>query len=165
MTITKRARQAAAVIAAAITAAAVSIPPAYGDNKRLNDGVVANVYTIQRQAGCHGELRINKQLQLAAEWHSRDVLANRSLDGDVGSDDSTPRDRAAAAGFRGTVAETIAINPALAINGLEVLNMWYANPAYLQIMQNCRYTEMGVWSENALDRTALVATYGDPTPA
>lgn len=135
---------------------------ANADNKRLNDGVVANVYTIQHNAGCTNDVRISPQLQLAAQWHTDDVLANRALDGDIGSDGSTPQDRANAAGYRGNVAETVAINPALAINGLEVINQWYYNPAYLAIMRNCAYTQMGVWSENSLDRSVVVAVYGAP---
>jgi hypothetical protein len=39
----------------------------------LNDGVVANVYTIQHQAGRDTDLKINPQLQLAAEWHTSGV--------------------------------------------------------------------------------------------
>ena len=65
------------------------MPAAHADNKRLNDGVVANVYTVQHQAGCKNDVKINPQLQLAAEWHTRDVLNNRDLDGDIGSDGST----------------------------------------------------------------------------
>ena len=132
------------------------------NNKRLNDGVVANVYTIQHQAGCTNDVKNNPQLQLAARWHTDDVLANHSLDGDVGSDGSTPQERAQAAGFRGTVSETVAINPALAINNLDVLNQWYYDPADFAIMSNCANTAIGVWSENSLDRTVLVAVYGQP---
>jgi len=66
----------------------------------------------------------------------------------------------AAAGFRGSVAETVAINPALAISGIEILQQWYYNPADFAIMQNCSYTTIGVWSENSLDRTVVVAVYG-----
>ncbi|WP_442932006.1 CAP domain-containing protein [Mycobacterium sp. 050134] len=138
------------------------VAPANADNKRLNDGVVANVYTIQHNAGCTNDVRISPPLQLAAQWHTGDVLANRALDGDVGSDGSTPQDRAAAAGYRGSVAETVAINPALAISGLEVINQWYANPGYLAIMRDCAHTQMGVWSENSLDRSVVVAVYGAP---
>src|ERR1700733_1064685 len=87
------------------------------NNKRLNNSVVANVYTIQHQAGCTNDVRINPQLQLAAQWHTRDVLNNRNLDGDVGSDGSAPQDRANAAGFHGQVAETVAINQSIAISG------------------------------------------------
>ncbi len=137
-------------------------PIAKADNKRLNDGVVANVYTVQHSAGCTNDVKINPQLQLAAQWHTDDVLGNRSLDGDVGSDGSTPQQRASAAGYRGGVAETVAINPALAINNIEVINLWYNDPAYLAIMRNCAYTQMGVWSENSLDRSVLVAMYGAP---
>lgn len=79
-------------------------PTAAADNKRLNDGVVANVYTIQHQRGCSNDVKINPQLQLAAEWHAGDVLDNRALDGDAGSDGSTPQSRADAAGFNGIVA-------------------------------------------------------------
>jgi Cysteine-rich secretory protein family len=132
------------------------------NNKRLNDGVVANVYTVQHQAGCTNDVKINPQLQLAAEWHTNDVLNNRNLDGDIGSDGSTPQSRAEAAGYRGKVTETVAINPALAISGVELINQWYYNPAYFAIMSNCANTQMGVWSENSLDRTVVVAVYGQP---
>jgi uncharacterized protein YkwD len=132
------------------------------NNKRLNDGVVANVFTVQHQAGCSGDVRINPQLQLAAQGHVRDVLNNRALDGDIGSDGSTAQDRANAAGYRGRVAETVAINPALAISGVEIINQWYHNPAYHAIMSNCANSQMGVWSENSLDRTVVVAVYGQP---
>ncbi|MGB8502020.1 MAG: CAP domain-containing protein, partial [Mycobacterium sp.] len=77
-------------------------------------------------------------------------------------DGSTVQDRANVAGYDGNVAETVAINPALAISGIEVINQWYYNPAYLAIMQNCAYTQIGVWSENSLDRSVLVAVYGAP---
>jgi hypothetical protein len=132
------------------------------NNKRLNDGVVANVYTVQHQAGCTNDVKINPQLQLAAQWHTRDVLNNRDLDGDIGSDGSTPQSRAEAAGYRGKVTETVAINPALAISGVELINQWYYNPDYFAIMSNCANTQMGVWSENSLDRTVVVAVYGQP---
>ncbi len=135
------------------------------NNKRLNDGVVANVYTIQHQAGCTNDVRISPQLQLAAQWHTLDVLNNRSLDGDIGSDGSAPQQRAEAAGYRGKVAETVAINPALAISGIEILNQWYYDPTDFAIMSNCANTEMGVWSENSLDRTVVVAVYGSPDGA
>jgi uncharacterized protein YkwD len=158
----------AAILAAG---AALTMPAAHADNdnntlvpnnKRLNDGVVANVYTIQHQAGCTNDVSINPRLQLAAQRHTDDVLNNRALDADIGSDGSTPQDRASAAGFHGKVAETVAINPALAIDGMDILNQWYNNPADLAIMQDCTHTLMGVWSENSLDRTVVVAVYGQP---
>ena len=132
------------------------------NNKRLNDGVVANVFTVQHQAGCTNDVRINKQLQLAAQWHTHDVLSNRNLDGDTGSDGSTPQDRANKAGFHGRVAETIAINQSIAISGNDLINRWYYNPAYMAIMSNCANSQMGVWSENSPDRTVVVAVYGQP---
>ena len=61
-----------------------------------------------------------------------------------------------------TNAETVAINPALAISGIEILNQWYYRPDYMAIMSNCANTQIGVWSENSLDRTVVVAVYGQP---
>jgi hypothetical protein len=56
----------------------------------------------------------------------------------------------------------VAINPASAINNLDVLNQWYYNPAYFAIMSDCTNTAIGVWSENSLDRSVVVAVYGRP---
>ncbi len=149
-------------IVAVLSGAIAGMPAAGADNKRLNDGVVANVYTVQHQHGCAGDVTISPQLQLAAEWHANDVLDNRALDGDIGSDGSTPQARADAAGFKGVVAQTVAINPALAINGVEIMNQWYYRPDYLAIMSDCANTRMGVWSVNSLDRSVVVAVYGKP---
>lgn len=154
--------QSSSIVVTIAGVAAFAVPAAHADNKRLNDGVVANVYTVQHQAGCTNDVAINLQLQLAAEWHARDLLSNRSLDGDIGSDGSTPESRSAAAGFHGKVSETVAINPAIAISGMELIKQWYYNPAYYAIMSNCANTQMGVWSENSPDRTVLVALYGQP---
>lgn len=154
-----------------VVGAVLGAPAAHADgdnntlipnNKRLNDAVVANVYTMQHQAGCTNDVRINPQLQLAAQRHTLDVLNNRNLDGDIGSDGSTPQDRANVARYHGKVAETVAINPALAISGIELINQWYYNPADFAIMSNCANNQIGVWSENSLDRTVVVAVYGQP---
>lgn len=152
-----------AAFALAVAVPVVVAPTADADNRRLNESVVVNVYTIQQQNDCETDLTINPQLRLAAEWHTNDVLNNRALDGNIGSDGSTPQDRANAAGFVGTVAETVAINPALAISGIEILNRWYYRPDYMAIMSNCANTEIGVWSANSLDRSVVVAVYGQPT--
>jgi hypothetical protein len=168
-----RACLTASTATALLSVAALVMPAAYADNdndtvipnnKRFNDAVAANVYTLQRQAGCNNDLKLNPQLNLAAQWHTNDVLNNRALDSDIGSDGSTAQDRANAAGFQGTVQETVAINPALAMSGIELMRQWYYNPDYLRIMQNCANTVMGVWSENLIDRTVVVAVYGAPAP-
>jgi uncharacterized protein YkwD len=149
-------------VLAVVAGAVLTAPAAHADNIRLNNSVIANVYTIQHQAGCTNDLRINPQLQLAAQWHTDDVLNNRDLDADVGSDGSTTQDRARAAGYQGTVSETVAINPALAISGIEIMNNWYYRPDYMAIMSNCANTQIGVWSESSLDCTVVVAVYGQP---
>jgi hypothetical protein len=149
----------------------LSTPAAHADgdnntlipnNKRLNDGVLANVFTVQHHAGCINDVRPNPQLQLAAQRHAGDLLNNRALDGDIGSDGSGPQDRANAAGYRGQVAETVAINQSIAISSLDLINRWYSDPADLAIMSNCANSQMGVWSLNSPDRTVVVAVYGQP---
>ena len=60
------ARRALPVVAV-VVAGVAGMPAANADNKRLNDGVVANVYTIQHQAGCTTEIKINPKLRLAAQ--------------------------------------------------------------------------------------------------
>ena len=147
----------------AVFACGAALPAvAHADNTRLNNSVVANVYTIQHQAGCTNDVAVSPQLRLAAEWHANDVLNNRDLDGDLGSDGSTPQTRAQAAGFRGKVFQTVAINRSIAINNLDVLNQWYYDPPTYAIMANCANTVMGVWSENSWDRSVVVAVYGQP---
>lgn len=56
----------------------------------------------------------------------------------------------------------MAINPALAINNVDVINQWYNDPRAFAIMSDCRNTVIGVWSENSLDRSVVVAVYGQP---
>jgi hypothetical protein len=169
MTLRRAARSFAVMIPMVGMVAAMTAPTASADNRRLNDGVVANVYTIQRRAGCGpagpnqsaGGIRINPKLRLAAQWHTDDVLNNRALDGDIGSDGSTVADRARNAGYNGPVAETVAINPALAINGVEILNQWMYRPDYMSIMSDCANVDIGVWSANLVpDRSVVVAVYG-----
>ncbi len=144
--------------------AALAAPAAHADNKRLNSAVVSAVYTLQHQAGCTNDVIRNNALTLTAEWHAEDMINNRSINGDIGSDGSTPQDRANAAGFQGKAAETVAINPAIAISSLELVNQWYYNPDDMAIIRDCANTSIGVWSDNALDRTVVVAVYGQPAP-
>jgi uncharacterized protein YkwD len=171
MTVSTTARHAAALpflggLGAVIVGlhSVVAAPVANADYNRLNNGVAQSVYGVKRQAGCTTDLKMNPALNQAAQWHADDVLNNRSLDGDIGSNGAAPQDRAQAAGYQGVVAETVAIAPALSPNGLEILNGWYNRPDYYAIMANCANTQIGVrTSTNGFDRTVTVAVYGQPT--
>jgi len=152
-------------LAVAVSAmAAFASPVARADNKRLNSAVVSAVYTLQHQAGCTNDIVRDNALTLAAEWHAEDMINNRNINDDTGSDGSSPQDRANAAGFRGRAAETIATNPAIAISSLELVNQWYYNPDDMAIIRDCANTAMGVWSDNSFDRSVVVAVYGQPAP-
>ncbi|OBK22740.1 hypothetical protein A5634_07150 [Mycobacterium asiaticum] len=157
-------RAASVAVILAVTTG-LTIPDANADNKRLNDSVVSGVYTIQHQAGCTNDVVMNNSLYLAAQWHADDMLNNRNINDDIGSDGSTPQDRANAAGFRGRVTEAVAVNPALSISSFELMNQWHGNPDYLAIMRDCANTAIGVWSNNSVDRTVVVAVYGQPDTA
>ncbi|MGV0906682.1 CAP domain-containing protein [Mycobacterium novum] len=137
-------------------------PWVHADNKRLNSSVFANIYTAQRQNGCSTEPRLDSRLVDAARRHTLDVLNTRDVNGDIGSDGSSPQGRARDAGFVGKVAETVAINAAMAINGIEILNQWWHDPRSRATMQDCAHTAIGVWSENSPDRSVVVAVYGQP---
>src|SRR5690606_32509221 len=99
-----------------------------------------NIYTAQKQNGCPTEPKLDGRLVEAARLHTLDVLNNPNLNGDIGSDGSTPQDRASRQGFVGKVSETVAINPALAISGIEILGQWWWDPPRRAIMQDCANT-------------------------
>lgn len=142
----------------------LATPTAHADNKRLNSAVVSAVYTLQHQVGCTNDVIRDNALTLAAEWHAEDMMNNRNINDDTGSDGSSPQDRANAAGFHGKAAETVAINPAIAISSLELVNQWYGNPDDMAVIRNCANSSIGVWSDNSMDRTVVVAVYGQPDP-
>jgi len=153
------------VLGLAATSLLLNPAQALADNQRLNNGVFVNIRTAQKQNGCHADPRIDGRLVEAARVHTLDVLNHREVNGDIGSDGSTAQQRAERLGFAGRVSETLAINPALAISGIEILNRWWYDPLSRATMQDCRNTAIGVWSENSLDRTVVVAVYGEPAPS
>jgi uncharacterized protein YkwD len=165
-------RAASTLAATTVLAGSLSAVPAHADhdnntlgpnNSRLNDSLAQGVYILQHQAGCTNDVNLNPQLNQAAQWHADDLMNNRALDSDIGTDGSTPQDRANASGFPGTVAETVTINPAISISSMELINRLHDDPNSLAIIKDCSHSVMGVWSENSLDRTVVVALYGHPT--
>src|SRR6186997_1452322 len=105
-------RVASSFAATTVLATTTTVPVALADhdnntltpnNSRLNDSLVQGVYILQHRAGCTNDLNLNPQLNQAAQRHADDLMNNRALDGDIGTDGSTPQDRANAAGFPGTV--------------------------------------------------------------
>jgi hypothetical protein len=129
---------------------------------------VANVYTIQKRAGCDGTYGTpNTGIKINPEAAIGRPVAHRRR-----AEQPRPGRRhrlrrvhgrrpARAAGYAGTVEETVAINPALAISGVEILQQWMGRPDYMAIMSDCGNVDIGVWSENLVpDRSVVVAVYG-----
>lgn len=164
MTSTTRAQRSAPFIIAtlSVVAGTVAIPSAHADNSRLNNSVFANIYTAQKQNGCPTDPHLDGRLVDAARIHTLDLLNNHDISGDIGTDGSTTQDRARATGFVGQVTETVAINQSIAINGIDILAQWWWDPLGRAAMQDCGHTAIGVWSENSLDRSVVVAVYGTP---
>jgi uncharacterized protein YkwD len=162
MTMGFGARGALTMALLVLCAGMAATPTANADNQRLNNGVLANVYTMQHQAGCQTNVKGDRRLVEAARRQALDAVNNPDLNGDLGSDGSTPQTRANDAGFVGTVAQTVATNPALAINGIDILGQWYWDPVAKGIIENCANTVIGVWTENSLSRSVTVAVYGQP---
>jgi uncharacterized protein YkwD len=162
MTLGRGARAALTLAVLALSTGLTTAPLAGADNQRLNNGVLANVYTMQHQAGCTTEVKGDRRLVEAAQRQAVDAVNNPDLNGDLGSDGSTPQTRANDAGFVGTVTQTVATNPALAINGIDILGQWYWDPVAKAIIDNCANTVIGVWTENSLSRSVTVAVYGQP---
>ena len=161
--ISRRRRLVALLPIVVVAAGALSVSPvAHADNKRLNSSVFGNIYTAQQLNGCTTEPRLDGRLVDAARRHTLDVLDHDDVNSDIGSDGSTVQDRARDAGFPGRAVETIAVNPALAISGIEILNQWWPDPVSRATMQDCSNTSIGVWSENSMNRTVVVAVYGQP---
>jgi uncharacterized protein YkwD len=157
-----RASRAATLLAALSTLGLSAAPLAGADNSRLNNSVVSNVYTVRYQRGCLPDITVDPALTQAAQRHARDIIAHRELAGDLGSDGSTPQTRSAANGFSGIARQTVAITPSLAINNLDVITQWFRDPVAHAIMSDCANAAIGVWSENSLDRSVVVAVYGRP---
>lgn len=161
MTLAFAARTALPAVLLTIVAA-VAAPTASADNNRLNYSVFTNIYTMQKQAGCRTEAQGDRRLVEAARRQAVDAADHPDVNGDIGSDGSTPQTRANDAGFVGTVSQTVATNPALAINGIDILGQWYWDPVAKAIIENCANTAIGVWSENRFNRSVVVAVYGQP---
>jgi uncharacterized protein YkwD len=124
---TTRGRAGAALVLAVtlLGSTVLAVPFAHADNSRQLRSIFIDIYTAQQRAGCKTDPRLDSRLVEAARLHTLDVLGNRDLNGDIGSDGSTPQDRANGQGFSGKVAQTVAINPALAISDVEILNQWW----------------------------------------
>jgi hypothetical protein len=160
----------APVLALLVGAVAVSAPVAHADNgntvgpnnARLNNSVYVNIDTAEKQAGCTTATREDRRLKEAARRHALDALNHPDINGDIGSDGSTPQDRARDAGFNGKAVQTVATMPSLAINGIDILGQWWWDPPSRAKMEDCANTNIGVWSENSLSRSVLVAVYGQP---
>jgi hypothetical protein len=144
--------------------------PPHRPNARLNDGIVADGSPFSTKPGCTNDIEINPPLQLAAQWHTDDVLNNRALDNDIGSEGPhhnsgpTPPDSAATCpkpyhqprpgDQRHRDSPPVVLQPRRFRR--------HVPPGSTDSL-DCANTVVGVWLENSLDRPVVVAVYGQLT--
>jgi uncharacterized protein YkwD len=86
-------------------------------------------------------LKLNTQLNRAAEAHARNMAQHRKLQHE-GFDGSTPASRASAAGYAWrAVGENIAAGP---VSAAEVVQMWLDSPGHCGNLMNRNFAEMGL---------------------
>lgn len=128
----------------------------------LSDFLAATNQARAQAQKCGGEtmkaappLRWNEQLEAAAARHATEMV-QLDFRGHVNpKDGSTPMERAAAAGFRGSVGENIqygAITPAEAVRNL------LGSPGHCKNLMEPRWTSFGAAVNNGTAKT-LFATY------
>ena len=102
------------------------------------------------------DIRMIPPLGLAAQRYVCDLVSHPELDGQIGSDGSTPQSRSAAAGYRRSARPSRSMRhwpstPRRHHHG------WY-RPAAWAIMSDCANTAIGVHGfGNSLDRSVVVA--------
>ena len=82
------------VVSANVGASVGTSAPAAADNTRLNNSTFTNIYTMQRQAGCTTDPKLDGRLVDAARRHALDAVNNPAINADLGSDGSTAQSRA-----------------------------------------------------------------------
>ncbi|SDD88392.1 Uncharacterized conserved protein YkwD, contains CAP (CSP/antigen 5/PR1) domain [Streptomyces prasinopilosus] len=107
-------------------------------------GAVAEVVEIvnaeRGKAGC-SPVKVNTALTEAAQKHSEDMAASRTMS-HTGSDGSSPDDRIARAGYSwSTYGENVAYGYS---TPEQVMAGWMASPGHRENILNCAFEEIGV---------------------
>lgn len=123
--------------------------------------MLASSNARRAENGCE-PLALNVHLMAAAQAHSQDMAEHQTMD-HTGSDESTPWDRIAAAGYDGqAVAENLVMT---APTGEEAVAVWYdevaPNDFHRRTLLNCEITEVGIgYALDAASTPYWTADYG-----
>ena len=145
-------------------ATGLAAPTAHADNKRLNDAVVSDVQS-PASSGMHEP---TSSPTTRSRWPPNGTPTTCSITETstttTGQTDparrTAPTPRAFAAELPKPWRSTRRCRSAI----VQLIKQWYYDPAAMAIMLDCANTAMGVWSVNGLDRTVVVAMYGQPAP-
>ncbi|MEU2868678.1 CAP domain-containing protein [Streptomyces olivoreticuli] len=102
---------------------------------------MADLVNAQRRAAGCGPVRLNDQLNLAAQRHSDD-MATRHFFSHTNPDSTSPATRITAAGYRWTAyGENIAYGQRTAA---EVMDTWMHSGGHRENILDCSFTDIGV---------------------
>jgi uncharacterized protein YkwD len=120
--------------------ASASSAPASSAPSSATARVVALVNSERSKVGC-APLTVNSKLTKAAQQHSADMAAHRTMS-HTGSDGSSPGDRITAAGYSwSSYGENIAYGYSTPES---VMAAWMASPGHRQNILDCGFKEIGV---------------------
>lgn len=122
------------------TPAPAASSPAAGTSNSATARVVQLVNSERAKAGC-APLTVNAKLTKAAQGHSADMAAHRTMS-HTGSDGSSPGDRITAAGYSWSAyGENIAYGYTTPES---VMAGWMSSPGHKRNILDCGYKEIGV---------------------
>jgi len=139
-TATAPATKAPATTTAAKPSATATTPAATASASGPTAQVVQLVNSERSKAGC-SPLTVNAKLTKAAQAHSEDMAAHRTMS-HTGSDGSSPGDRITAAGYSWSMyGENVAYGYS---TPQSVMTAWMNSPGHRANILNCSFKEIGV---------------------
>jgi uncharacterized protein YkwD len=125
---------------ASATPTATASPTAVAGSSEATARVLALANAERTKAGC-AALTLNPQLTTAAQKHSQDMAAHRSMS-HTGSDGSSPGDRIKAAGYN---AASWGENVAYGYSTPDaVMTAWMTSPGHRANIVDCSFKDIGI---------------------
>ena len=120
---------------------------------------------VAAPAGCTNDVIRATRSTPAAQWHADDMINNRNINDDTGSDGSTPQDRANAAAVRAKRPRPWRSTRPWPSAAWNWSTSGTTTPMTWRSSGTAPTPPWGCASDNTLDRTVVVAMYGQPAHA
>lgn len=106
-------------------------------------------------------VRNDPRLTAAAQRHADDMLKN-GVDGHLGSDGSSPRDRIAAAGYTRYTGEIVYWGTGSLATAQAALDSWMQSPPHRAIILDCAFTAGGFATASDGNKLTAVGDFARP---